>query len=501
MGIIRAFTNAVGGSLADQWLEVIEADDMGSTTVFTSGVTVRKDQRNQNTKGSDNTVSNGSIIHVYDNQFMMLVDGGKVVDYTAEPGYYKVDNSSLPSLFNGQFGDTLKESLNRIKFGGVTPTAQKVFFLNLQEIKGIKFGTQNAINYFDNFYNSELYLRAHGTYSIKITDPFRFYAEVIPRNASHVDITDINEQYMSEFLSALQSAMNQMSADGIRISHVSSKSMELGKYMSNILDADWTQMRGMQIQSVGIASISYDEESREMIKMRNQGAMLSDPSVREGYTQGAVARGIEAAGSNANGAMAGFMGVGMGMQAGGGFMQAASASNQQQMYQQQMYQQQYGQPQQYGQQPQQYGQQPQQYGQQPQQFGQQPQQYGQQPQQYGQQPQQYGQQPQQFGQQPQQYGQQPQQYGQQPQQYGQQPQQPQQQSAVAAGGAASGEWICSCGAKNSSKFCSNCGSKRPEVNVPKKYKCNKCGYEPNPDFPTPKFCPNCGDPFNDADLV
>ena len=109
MGIIRAIGQAIGGTLADQWLEVIEADDMSDKTVFTSGVLIRK---GQNTKGTDNTVSNGSIIHVYDNQFMMLVDGGKVVDYTAEPGYYKVDNSSLPSLFNGQFGDSLKDSLS-----------------------------------------------------------------------------------------------------------------------------------------------------------------------------------------------------------------------------------------------------------------------------------------------------------------------------------------------------------------------------------------------------
>ena len=176
MGIIKAIGQAIGGTLADQWLEVIEADDMSDKTVFTSGVLIRK---GQNTKGTGNTVSNGSIIHVYDNQFMMLVDGGKVVDYTAEPGYYKVDNSSLPSLFNGQFGDSLKDSFNRIKYGGQTPTAQKVFFINLQEIKGIKFGTRNPINYFDNFYNAELFLRAHGTYSVKITNPLQFYAEVI----------------------------------------------------------------------------------------------------------------------------------------------------------------------------------------------------------------------------------------------------------------------------------------------------------------------------------
>ncbi len=332
MGIIKAAIQSVSGGLADQWLEVIEPDDMGERTVFTSGILTR---RGQNKKGSDGTVSNGSVIHVYDNQFMMLVDGGRIVDYTAEPGYFKVDNSALPSLFNGELKDTIRESFSRIKFGGETPARQKVFYINLQEIKGIKFGTRNPINYFDNFYNAELFLRTHGTYSIKITDPVKFYSEAIPRNVAKVQIEDINEQYMAEFLEALQSAINQMSADGIRISYVPSKGRELGKYMADTLDEDWRQMRGMEIQAVGIASVSYDEKSTELINMRNEGAMLSDPTVREGYMQGHVARGLEAAGSNAAGAMSGFMGMGMGMNAMGSAMGAASAANMQQMQMQQ----------------------------------------------------------------------------------------------------------------------------------------------------------------------
>ena len=374
---------------------------MGDQTVFVKGVKIRK---GSNTKGTVDTVSNGSVIHVYPNQFMMLVDGGKVVDYTAEEGYYTVNNSSLPSLFNGQFGDALKDSFQRVKYGGSTPTLQKVFFVNLQEIKGIKFGTRNPINYFDQFYNAELFLRAHGTYSIKVTDPLKFYAEVIPKNRDKVEIQSINEQYLSEFLEALQSSINQMSADGIRISYVSSKGRELGKYMSDTLDEDWTQMRGMEIQSVGIASISYDEESQKLINMRNQGAMLSDPGIREGYVQGAVARGMEAAGSNANGAMAGFMGMGVGMNTAGGYMAGASNVNFQQM---QMNQGMTG--------------------------------YGQAAPGYGQQAAPgYGQQPS-----PQTAG-----YN---QGYDQQPRQ----------AAPSGEWTCSCGTINTGKFCSECGSPRP----------------------------------------
>ena len=328
MGIIRAVTDAVSGALADQWLEVIEPDQMSDRTVFTAGVQMRQGERNSNTKRTSAVVSNGSVIHVYPNQFMLLVDGGKIVDYTAEEGYYTVNNSSEPSLFNGDLGDSVKESFNRVRFGGTTPYAQKVFYVNLQEIKGIKFGTTNPVNYFDSFYNSELFLRAFGTYYIKVVDPIKFYTEAIPKNAEHVDISDINEQYLSEFLGALQAAINQMSADGVRISHVTSKNMELSRYMADILDDDWKDLRGMEVVSVGLAGLSYSEESQKLINMRNQGAMLSDPNVREGYVQGSVARGLEAAGSNSAGSMAGFMGMGLGMNAGGSFVGAASQANQ-----------------------------------------------------------------------------------------------------------------------------------------------------------------------------
>jgi len=437
MGIIKAVAGAIGGGLADQWLEVIEPDEMSDATVFTRGVKVRRnDKRGQNQKGTDNIVSNGSVVHVYPNQFMMLTDGGKIVDYTAEEGYYTVNSSASPSLFNGQLEDALEESFNRVRYGGVTPVAQKVFYINLQEIKGIKFGTRSPINYFDSFYNAELFLRAHGTYSIKITDPIRFYMEAVPRNKDRVLIGDINEQYLSEFLEALQSSINRMSADGVRISFVSSKGRELSKYMSTTLDEDWNKMRGMEIQSVGIASISYDDESTKLINMRNQGAMLSDPSVREGYIQGAVARGLEAAGSNANGSMAGFMGMGAGMQAGGGFMGAASQSNRQQMQQTQApaagatessqpsppegwicgcghtntgkFCAECGKP------------------------------------------------------------------------------RPE-----------SGQWICECSHVNKGKFCAECGKQRQET---KPYRCNRCGHQLDPEA-LPKFCPECGDPVNGGDIA
>lgn len=336
MGLIKAAASSVGGGLADQLLEIIEPDNMSDTTVMTKGVTVRKnDKRNSNRKGTQDVLTDGSVVHVYPNMMMILVDGGKIIDYTAEEGYYTIKNDSAPSALNGSLKEAISESFDRFKFGGVTPQKQEVFYINLQEIKGIKFGTSSPLNYFDNFYNAELFLRAHGNYSIKITDPLLFFTNAIPRNKTQVDINDINEQYLAEFLTALQSAISQMSANGERISYVPSKSLELSKYMSTVLDDSWRELRGMEVVAVAVASISYTDDSTKLINMRNQGAMLSDPGVREGYVQGAMARGMEAAGSNEGGAMNGFMGMNMGMNTGGNYFAQSSQNNQQQMQEKQ----------------------------------------------------------------------------------------------------------------------------------------------------------------------
>ena len=223
---------------------------------------------------------------------------------------------------------------------------------------------------------------------------------------------------MNEFLEALQASINRMSAEGERISFVLSKGTVLSRHMSEVLDEDWKRERGFEVMSVGLASISYDAESQKLINMRNQGAMLGDPNVREGYVQGAIARGLEAAGSNRNGAMAGFMGMGAGMNAGGGFMGAASSANMQQM-----------------------------------QMNAKP-----------------GNQPGAGG------------YG--------------QNTAVGGiggfGGGASagaGVWVCRCGAKNSGKFCSECGSPKPGT---ESWTC-QCGA-----LNTGKFCSECGSPKPDS---
>ncbi len=148
MGIIKAAINAVGGGLADSWLEVIEPSPMGDNTLICPGQLVSQNGKSQNKKGSENIVSNGSVIHVYDNQMMILIDGGKIVDFTAEPGYFKVNNSSMPSLFCGKFGDSIKETFNRIKYGGIPSQGSESFLYKSSRNQGYSFRNINSSKLF-----------------------------------------------------------------------------------------------------------------------------------------------------------------------------------------------------------------------------------------------------------------------------------------------------------------------------------------------------------------
>ncbi len=446
MGLIREVLdlagNTIGGAIADQWLEVLEPDGMSDNQVLVPARTVHQEKKvTFGKQKTDNRVSNGSVIHVYDNQLMILIDGGKIVDYSAEPGYFKVDNSTAPSMFNGEFKDTLKETFDRFRYGGRPSTSQRVFYINTQEIKGIKFGTPTPIMYYDTKYDAMFNLKAHGTYSIKITNPLLFYSEAIPRdsimNNSAVDIKDINEQYLSEFLTGLQTAVNNYSAEGQSVNYIQSKTTELTKHLRDVLDEDWEQSRGMVVHSVGINGISFDEESKKIMALRNKGAMLKDPSIQAGYVAAGIADGMAAAGANEGGAMNGFIGMGMAMNNGsnilGGYQQQQQAQQQQQMQQQAQQQQAQQQPVQ--------------------------------------------------------------------QQQQQAPQAVAGWACECGNTSNTGKfcnncgkpkpvvednsWTCSCGSKNNGKFCQNCGS-------PKEVKCSECGFTPEG---KPKFCPNCGNKF------
>jgi membrane protease subunit (stomatin/prohibitin family) len=344
MGIIKAAAGAIGGALADQWLETIEPTQMDNTILASFGKTVRKDSRSSNRRRTEDVISNGSIIHVPENVFMLLVDGGKIISATDEPGYYQVDDSRSPSIFfrsdegndlpgygntgrnaiqrPGGFVNTLKDSWERFKFGGTTPVKQQVVYINKQEVPNIRFGTKNPVSYTDRVLVPgrvvPCKVTSFGTYSIKVGDPLLFYTEVCSKSGkANLTVADLAEQYLNEFLMAYTTALSSLSANHVLVSDIPTKTMELGQYMAEVLDKEWLSKRGFYIQSVGIAGISFDEKTDQLLEKYAQDSILFDPNARAARMTGSIAAGLEAAGANEGGAMLGFAGMNIGMNTAG----------------------------------------------------------------------------------------------------------------------------------------------------------------------------------------
>jgi membrane protease subunit (stomatin/prohibitin family) len=311
MGLIKAAVGAIAGNLADQWQEAIQPDAIGPHTLAVRGRSLRHDRRSSNRKGTPDYISRGSRIVVPVSTALILTDGGAIGSFTAEPGYYQVD-AGAPSLFAGDLEGTLMDTWERFKFGGSPAVQQLAIFVNLREIRDVRFGTSSPVTYFDQFYQAELSLRAHGAYSFQITDPLLFFKNVMPPGAASVTVEDIQGQLLAEFMSAFQSALSRLSVEGYRISHIPAAAEELNRHMDDALDAKWRQLRGMEILSTAVSSISYTEESQRLVALRSQGAMMSAPGVAAAFAQTAAAEGLRAAGSNPSGAMGAFAGIGLG---------------------------------------------------------------------------------------------------------------------------------------------------------------------------------------------
>ena len=270
MGVVKAAFNSTKGVLADQWLDVVEPTNLNDQTLFSRGAKVTKGKD----KGTSTVITDGSVIRVPENTVMLLVDGGRIIDYSAEPGYYTVENSAAPSLFNGDLEDVVLDTYERFKFGGMASQKQEVFYINLIEITGIKFGTTTPIQYYDDFYNAEMFLRMFGTYSVKISDPLLFYRNVVSKNANSFSVTDFYDQYHNEFMVALSSTVSQYSVVGERVSYLTSKGTELSAMMRAFLAEKWRDLRGIDVISVAVANFSYDDKSQKIINSRNRGASI-----------------------------------------------------------------------------------------------------------------------------------------------------------------------------------------------------------------------------------
>ena len=461
MGLIKAGLGALGGTLADQWKEYFYCEAMDKDTMVVKG-RKRTGSRSSNTKGNDNIISNGSVIAVADGQCMMIVEQGQIVEVCAEPGESTYDTSTEPSIFSGPLGDSILETFRtvgkRFTFGGDTGKDQRVYYFNTKELIDNKFGTPNPIPF--RVVDSKIGLdvdvsvRCSGVYSYRIADPLLFYTKVCGNVSQDYTRDELDSQLKSEFISALQPAFAKLSDMELRPNQIVAHNTDLENAMNEALSVKWGQLRGLQVVSIALGSVTLPPEDAEMIKQLQRTAVLQNPMMAGATLVGAQADAMKAAASNEAGAMTGFMGMGMAMNAGGGM----NAQNLFAMGQQQ---------------------------------------------------------------------------AQQPApaasgwkcscgavvtgkfcpECGSKKPEPVQAGSwqCKCGVTATGKfcpecgspkpaedgWTCSCGSVNQGKFCQNCGAKKPE-GAPL-YRCDKCGWEPEDPRNPPKFCPECGDLFDDND--
>lgn len=444
MGLIKAGMGALGGTLADQWKEFFYCESMPKEVLVTKGQK-RTTGRSSNTKGNDNIISNGSGIAVADGQCMIIVEQGKVVEVCAEPGEFTYDTSTEPSIFSGNLGESIKETFKtvgkRFTYGGDTGKDQRIYYFNTKEILENRFGTANPVPF--RVVDSKIGLdidvsiRCSGVYSYKIVDPLLFYSNVCGNVEQEYSREELDGTLKKEFISALQPAFGRLSEMELRPNQIVTHNTDLENAMNTALSEKWGALRGLKVVSIAFGSITLPDEDAELIKQAQRTAIMRDPTMAAATLVGAQADAMKTAAGNEAGAMTGFMGMGMAMNAAGGGMNAQNlfAMGQQQ----------------------------------------------------------------------------------QAQQAAPTPQPtPAPQAAggwkCACGTTVTGNfcpncgtkrpaedegWTCSCGAVNKGKFCTNCGAKKP-AGAPL-YRCDKCGWEPEDPKNPPRFCPECGDIFDEND--
>lgn len=457
MGLVKAIRGAAGTVLADQWREYFYCDALGNDVLAVKG-RKRVSGKGSNTKGVDNIITNGSVVAVNEGQCMMIVDQGRVVEFCAEAGEFIYDSSSEPSLFYGDFGESVGMTFatvgRRFTFGGDAAKDQRIYFFNTKEIMGNKYGTASPVPFrvvdANIGLDMDISLRCNGEYSYKITDPMLFYANVCGNFTEDYTRDNIDSQLKTELLTALQPAFARISEMGVRYSSIPKHTAELADILNEELSAKWSRLRGISIVSFGVNAVKASAEDEEMIKNLQRTAVYRNTDMAAAALVDAQADAMRSAASNQGaGPVMGFAAMNMANMAGG-----MNANALFQMGQQENRVQAAGRQGNAGQ-------------------------------------------PGTFS------G-----TGRMPDGGGE------TQTGWTCGCGAAGNtgkfcvecgapkpaagWTCACGAVNKGKFCSECGKKKPEGEP--LYRCDKCGWEPEDSKNPPKFCPECGDPFNEGDI-
>lgn len=324
MGLIKAALGSTGSILADQWREYFYCDSMGADVLVSKG-SKRIGSRSSNTKGSDNLISNGAVIAVNEGQCMMIVEQGQIVEFAAEAGEFTWNASTESTIFYGGLGNGLKGSWENLKrrftFGADTAKDQRVYFFNIKEIVGNKYGTPSPIPFrvvdANIGLDMDVSIRCNGEYSYRISDPMLFYKNVCGNIRQDYTRAQLDSQLKSEFLTALQPAFGRISVLGIRYSALPGHTMEIAQAMNEVLSSQWSGLRGIRVVSVGVNSVTAAAEDEETLKELQKSAVFRNPNMAAAHMVQAQAEAMKTAATNENGAMMGFMGMNMAQNAGG----------------------------------------------------------------------------------------------------------------------------------------------------------------------------------------
>ncbi|MBR2123319.1 MAG: SPFH domain-containing protein [Lachnospiraceae bacterium] len=338
MGLIAAALGSAGGVLADQYREYFYCDALDANTLVTKGKH-RSGGRSTNTKGSDNIITNGSVIAVNEGQCMIIVDQGEIAEVCAEAGEFTYDTSKEPSIFYGGLGKGILESFKtfarHVTFGGDTGRDQRIYFFNIKEIVGNKYGTANPVPFRVVYPNinldTEISIKCFGEYSYKIDDPILFYKNVCGNVTEDYTRDKIDSQLKSELLTALQPTFAKISDMGIRYSSLPAHTDDIANALNEVLSESWGKKRGIIVSSFGVSSVSANEEDEKRIKELQNNAALRDPNMAAAQLAGATAQAMQTAAANENGAMMAFAGMNMAGATGGANVQglfAQGAANQ-----------------------------------------------------------------------------------------------------------------------------------------------------------------------------
>lgn len=314
MGIIQAFTGAIGGTFADQWKDIITAGHFNEYTVVAPGIFNQTNSgRGTNYRGSVDVISNGSKIYVPENTAAFIFSQAGIEDIITQPGGYEYQ-AGQPSVFFGDSFSTsiVNQAVDRFGYGGQTADQKYLAFVNLREIRGIKFGTRGPMVYHDRFYGVDLELLAFGTFSLRVVDAARFVRNFLPPNTRYYEFNSpqARQQIISEFVQAFIVTVNALSATH-RISELPAQASMIAKLIAdeNTELGSWGTRFGLSVVQVGIESIEFSAESRELVKQYSANKM--NLSAYEGISQQAaniaaqqkIAQGVQSHGLGDGGGM------------------------------------------------------------------------------------------------------------------------------------------------------------------------------------------------------